>query len=387
MRTRTPFTAWIAAWAIAVSLAGPAMARTAPQQQEDVELKRPPNADRQESVELRQLPPVEKRVEPLKIPPKLLFLAGSTTTVFVVRHAEKELTPPFCPPDPSWEEPWWRPPCLTAEGKARAQQLLRLLQVLEPSKEIAIYSTQWNRTWQTALPTAEFFGVDISLYGSTLEVANKIRQEQIGKKVLVVSHSGLLREIVKHLGAPEGSCEIEDEYDSLCIVALSGAEFAGFVHLHYGGQPPKPDLAIESLRRHPLQPQAGDTVTFTATVKNVGAAAAGACKLSLKASWKSVPQVSDLPALAPGQAHSVEYPATGAVAGRQHIAAKADLQNSVQESDESNNQRSSYFTVQPSDQLPVRCRTASDCGSIRDWNCCEPGTPLSRCVRKPALCP
>jgi len=66
--------------------------------------------------------------------------AISTTTIYLVRHAEKQKG---------------SDPMLTEAGEERA---LKLLSILKDQGVDAVYSTPYNRTKSTAAPTAKHFG-------------------------------------------------------------------------------------------------------------------------------------------------------------------------------------------------------------------------------------
>ena len=81
----------------------------------------------------------------LAVPAQLQAL--QTTTVIVVRHAEQ---------DYDSDE---RDPILSAAGKARAQELVRVLRDVEID---VIYSTPLHRTRDTATPIAHRLGLDVT---------------------------------------------------------------------------------------------------------------------------------------------------------------------------------------------------------------------------------
>ncbi|MGA0403103.1 MAG: histidine phosphatase family protein, partial [Flavobacteriaceae bacterium] len=74
----------------------------------------------------------------------------SITTIYLIRHAEK---------DRSDKEN--KNPKLTEEGKQRAE---RWAEVLGRSKVDAVYSTNYQRTLQTATPIATRNGLEIQTY-------------------------------------------------------------------------------------------------------------------------------------------------------------------------------------------------------------------------------
>lgn len=132
------------------------------------------------------------------------------TTVFVVRHAEKDLS-----------NPAERNPPLSAEGTERAAELRK---VLEKEDLAAIFSTDFVRTQQTVKPLADANGLIIQTYAPTdfTGLASKIKTEYAGKSVLVAGHSNTVVEIVKALGGSAGMKELtEEDYDYLFKVSIT----------------------------------------------------------------------------------------------------------------------------------------------------------------------
>lgn len=96
-------------------------------------------------------------------------------TIYLVRHAEKDLT----------AQSGGNPP-LTQCGKERAQALSTLLKDV-PIK--TVYSTNYTRTINTAAPTAKAKGLEIEQYdGNNLEAIAKLLLSR-KQDALVVGHS------------------------------------------------------------------------------------------------------------------------------------------------------------------------------------------------------
>ena len=160
-------------------------------------------------------------------------LQTAATTVYLVRHAEKETTPPDNPP-------------LTEAGKARAEELAR---VLGQAKIQTIISSQYARTQQTAEPTAKRFGVPITTLqlrmdmakpreislASIKEIVDKI-YAQAGGDVLVVGHSNTIPEVIKMLGIANPPVINEKEFDDLFILTVMGKGQARVAHVKYGAR-------------------------------------------------------------------------------------------------------------------------------------------------------
>ena len=135
--------------------------------------------------------------------------------VIVVRHAERAdaaATPGTSmtgSPDPE----------LSAVGKARAQKLAAML---ADAGVVAIYTSEYRRTKDTAAPLAAKTGVAAEVVPARDAAAliEKIRSHRDGA-VLVVGHSNTVPVIIKALGGSTVTLS-EDEYDSLFFVAANG---------------------------------------------------------------------------------------------------------------------------------------------------------------------
>jgi broad specificity phosphatase PhoE len=145
---------------------------------------------------------------------------AASTTVLLVRHAEKAAEPPADPP-------------LTRAGEARARDLLDAVREANVS---AIITTQFVRTKATAQPTAKALGLTpkvIDAQATAAEVAAAIRQHA-GRTVLVVGHSNTLPAIIEALGAKRPPAICDGAYDNLFVVTIDANGKAGVVHAKYG---------------------------------------------------------------------------------------------------------------------------------------------------------
>jgi phosphohistidine phosphatase SixA len=131
------------------------------------------------------------------------------TVIYLVRHAEKDISNPSD-----------KNPPLTEQGKLRAQHLA---EKLKKEKIEAIYSTKFDRTMSTVKPLAKekkldvktYYGVDYDALKTQIE-ANK------GKTIVVCGHSDNLLPIIKTLGATPPLDKITDtDYDNLFKVTIS----------------------------------------------------------------------------------------------------------------------------------------------------------------------
>jgi probable phosphoglycerate mutase len=133
-----------------------------------------------------------------------------TTTIYIVRHAEKDLTPNL--PDP----------LLTPAGQQRALALHDTLMRRRPLS--AIFSTATTRTRATAEPLAQALSLPIQSYDAKQlpALVARIRRDYAGQKVLIVGHSNTILETVQAFGAARPVPTIGDnEYDYLLEVRMA----------------------------------------------------------------------------------------------------------------------------------------------------------------------
>jgi len=125
--------------------------------------------------------------------------------IYLVRHAEKLKDVDN--------------PSLSPEGIARAQSLNRVLTTEEIN---AIYSTAYNRTQETAAPTANRLGLSIKSYDPRQleQFANTIRTG-LDENLLVVGHSNTTPVLVNHLIGEDKYPQLdESQYGDLYVVSL-----------------------------------------------------------------------------------------------------------------------------------------------------------------------
>lgn len=131
------------------------------------------------------------------------------TTVYLVRHAEKDIA------NPSDQDPG-----LTAEGEARAEALRA---TLEGQKIDALYATKYKRTQNTLKPMANARNLDIQIYEAHdfNGMGSKIKNEHAGKAVVIAGHSNTILPMIEVLGAKRPVPDISDsQYDYLFKVSV-----------------------------------------------------------------------------------------------------------------------------------------------------------------------
>lgn len=133
-----------------------------------------------------------------------LFLQAQTTQVYIIRHAEKDLS-----------DKGNSNPNLSETGKQRAGKLLTELKKIKFS---AAYSTPFNRTQQTIEPIALFNKIEITNYDprNIKSLVEEILSKYSGKNVIIVGHSNTVLETLEAFGAKKPFDTIaEDDYANL----------------------------------------------------------------------------------------------------------------------------------------------------------------------------
>ena len=134
-------------------------------------------------------------------------LKETITTIYLVRHAEKDLS------DKSN-----RNPELTEKGIQRANDLAQTLSKVNID---AVYSTNYIRTIETAKPTAELFNKEIKIYDWKSLDVDKIVKENLGNTILIVGHSNTTPVVANKLLDKELYHQIDDaDYSNLYIITI-----------------------------------------------------------------------------------------------------------------------------------------------------------------------
>ena len=137
------------------------------------------------------------------------------TTVVVVRHAEKATLPA-------------EDPVLTEMGMQRARIFATML---DSASVKAIYTTQFARNRQTAMPVAQRQGISPTVLpitsGKVPEYAQALQRDialnHPGASVVVVAHSNTIDDIILALGGPDIGDLREDDYNRLFILSVGSS--------------------------------------------------------------------------------------------------------------------------------------------------------------------
>lgn len=132
-----------------------------------------------------------------------------TSTYYFIRHAEKDRS------DPSDKNPH-----LTEIGKARAAHWS---DILSEVKFDAVYSTDYNRTKETAQPTTMKNNLELQIYDPNTIDAKSFMKDTKGQTVLIVGHSNTTPEFVNKILGDKKYQDIDDSNNgNLYIVTISG---------------------------------------------------------------------------------------------------------------------------------------------------------------------
>jgi 2,3-bisphosphoglycerate-dependent phosphoglycerate mutase len=149
-----------------------------------------------------------------------LALAAQTTTVIVLRHAEKAVTAD-------------EDPVLTEQGRVRADRLAALL----GSASIrAVYASEARRTQDTARPLAATLGLPLTVRAArdVEGLLDDIGHRHVGGTVVVVGHSNTVPQIVERLTRGRDRIVVaDDEFDRIFIVTVTRFGPPSLVQLRY----------------------------------------------------------------------------------------------------------------------------------------------------------
>ena len=148
-----------------------------------------------------------------------LIATAQKTTVWIVRHAEKD-TAYVNRQDPD----------LTATGQQRALDLATYLQNEEVVK---VFSTDTKRTKQTA----KHVKAPLEIYNpkNLMGLLDLITQNANGKSVLIVGHSNTVLETIEALGGKRPLMLLtDDDYDYIFKIELEASKPAVVSFYHFG---------------------------------------------------------------------------------------------------------------------------------------------------------
>jgi broad specificity phosphatase PhoE len=142
---------------------------------------------------------------------------GESTIIYLVRHAEKDMS--LSTDDPE----------LSAEGKARAE---RLHYQLKDAGITRIFSTDTRRTRSTAAPLAGGIARTVEVYGKDSEAFARGLLDLKGERILVVGHSNTVPEILNAF-AGAGLYKADEAYGNLFVVVVYKGRVQDIQKLHF----------------------------------------------------------------------------------------------------------------------------------------------------------
>ncbi len=148
------------------------------------------------------------------------FIEDTATTFILSRHAETTGA--------------GTDPVLSTDGQTRADELARVLKNVPLQ---AVYATNYNRTKQTAQPTATDKTLTVQLYDALNQgpFVDNVLSAYKGQTVLVLGHSNTVPALLNLLTGANTWTQIPDtQYDNLYVVTVSKKGKAKVVHLKYG---------------------------------------------------------------------------------------------------------------------------------------------------------
>jgi phosphohistidine phosphatase SixA len=153
-----------------------------------------------------------------------IWITANSTTVVVIRHAEKETVSAA-------------DPALSAAGEARAALLARMFG--EPKgvgRLDAIYVSATLRSRSTAAPLAGRLGIVPIVAGADdpKGLARRVLRENGGKRVMVIGHINTVSEIVAALSGRSDIPSIDErDFATMYVVTVPRIGRANLVRLNY----------------------------------------------------------------------------------------------------------------------------------------------------------
>jgi len=141
-----------------------------------------------------------------------LVSAASTTTIFVMRHAEKLTSNPD---DPD--------PALAPAGEARALELAQVFGRAPRGQGLdAVIVSEFRRTQDTVRPLANRLGIPVIVVPAedTSKTAKRALSENRGGRALIVGHSDTVPAIVEALSGVDVGAMSEADYGIVYVVTI-----------------------------------------------------------------------------------------------------------------------------------------------------------------------
>ena len=151
------------------------------------------------------------------------YRSATTTTIVLVRHAEKVMGTIEDPP-------------LAAEGVRRAERLAQMFGEVKAANGLdAIYVSDTRRSQQTAGPLVSRLGIQATVYpaGDVDGTVRRVLRDHRGGRALIVGHSNTIPALVQKLSGQSVPEIPEEEYDDLYVVTVPSFGRSSVLRLKY----------------------------------------------------------------------------------------------------------------------------------------------------------
>lgn len=151
------------------------------------------------------------------------YRSATTTTVVLVRHAEKVMVAINDPP-------------LAADGERRAERLAQMFGDVKGTGGLdAIYVSDTKRAQQTANPLASRLGMKPLVYSATDVdgTAKQLLRDHRGGRALIVGHANTVPALVAKLSGMSVPAIADEEYDNVYVVTVPSFGRASVLRLKY----------------------------------------------------------------------------------------------------------------------------------------------------------
>jgi broad specificity phosphatase PhoE len=151
------------------------------------------------------------------------YRSATTTTIVLVRHAEKVMGTIDDPP-------------LAADGVRRAERLAQMFGEVKAGNGLdAIYASDTRRAQQTAGPLASRLGMKAITYpaADVDGTTRKLLREHRGGRALVVGHSNTVPAMIQKLSGQSVPAIPDEEYDDIYVVTVPSFGRSSVLRLKY----------------------------------------------------------------------------------------------------------------------------------------------------------
>ena len=153
----------------------------------------------------------------------LLWFTANSTTVIVIRHAEKQSVEPD--------------PALSEAGEARAELLVRMFGAIRGAGRLdAIYTSPALRNRQTVAPLGARLGIApiVAPADDPKALARRALRDNSGKCVLIVGHTNTVPELVAALSGRDDIPKMDEhDFSTMYIVTVPRIGRANVLRLSY----------------------------------------------------------------------------------------------------------------------------------------------------------